>query len=97
ALVDGADVHTTALPIIGPSNFASAHGGFLVNNGQEVVLLDRDGRSIAGPVALAGALVAPFENAWVSVSHEDFLVARGLDGHFAASSPPQGISDDRQA
>ena len=101
SFVEAGAVRTVPVALDDVLHLAFAHGGLLVQTGQSAALLDADGTVTYGPVALptsnSGWLVAPLGPAWVGVSHQEFLVARGLDGHFAASSPEAGLSDDRGA
>lgn len=98
AFVETDQVRTVPLDFGGTFRIASAHGGFVLDNGQQTVFLDRDGRLVVGPVETSpSSLIAPLGEAWVSVSHEEFLVATALDGQLVPSSPPTGLSTDRGA
>jgi len=61
------------------------------------VLVDRDGRQLAGPIEDAGRLVAPMGGGYVVVQNEEYLVARTLDAELGRRSEASGISHDRRA
>jgi hypothetical protein len=77
---------------------APAHDGFIARAGDELSVLDRDGRLLHGPVSVDSTVrVAPLDNGYVLVSSDEYLVARTLDAELGAQSVPTAISDDRAA
>ncbi|MBN1609525.1 MAG: hypothetical protein JW940_23035 [Polyangiaceae bacterium] len=77
---------------------APARDGFIARAGDELSVLDRDGRLLHGPVSVDSTVrVAPLDAGYVLVSNEEYLVARTLDAELGELSDPTAISNDRAA
>jgi hypothetical protein len=99
AFIDAAEVRRTELALKSPLQTISAvHDGFAVQTYDELLVLDSTGASERGPIALPiGTLVGALGEGYVAVHHDEFLVARSIDGTLGLWSEPVGISENRSA
>lgn len=86
-----------AMVLQSPPSVLAVDDGLLLQAGDRLVLVDREGRQLAGPIDDAARLVAPLGDGYVVVDSEEYLVARTLDADLGRRSEASGISADRRA
>jgi len=86
-----------AMVLQSPPSVLAVDAGLLLQAGNRLVLVDREGRQLAGPIEDAARLLAPLADGYVVVDNEEYLVARTLDAELGRRSEASGVSLDPRA